>query len=628
MATFSKSGNVVPNGLGFFLPYFDGACQLRDVFFRTKQIKDSQLLQLVEAYRNTQGQPRQRVIASLGNATLPAGDPRRLAKAVEDQINGQTEWLDEALTEDTAAWIVHVAALAKRSKGATQVVSGTVIDGVLLDEIQTEQVVELGPQLVAMKAWDELGFTPMLQNLGMNPTAIATAQVMVANRLIEPLSEWALIDWAGRTALPELLDVRLSKSTKDRLYRVSDELLKHRKPIEIALRGKSQDLFSLNRSVILYDVTNTHFEGVCAKNPKAKHGKNKQKRNDCRQVAVGMAFDENGFPLAHEVFEGNVSDTKTLRSILARLALPEVGLKPVVILDAGFASAENLALLRELGYSYLINITRGSRQKYIDEFAASGFELLSGRKENQQVEVRKITDPDDADSTLVLCRSAQRRLKEVAMISTAEQRFLKDAEGLQTRIAKGRLKRESLIERAIGALLKKHPKVARFYQLTHEQGALRVERDDGRLEAALELCGDYVLKTDHSLKGPELWKLYMTLLRAEEGFNSLKGTLGLRPNFHQLEGRVEGHIFISILAYHLLCWVGHQLTQSDDLRDWQTLRRLLRTHSLVTTRLPLEDGRVIEIRKPSRPDAEQALVYQRLGVDWKKACPAKKFVMK
>ena len=598
------------------------------MFFRTKQIKGTPLLQLVEAYRNTEGQPRQRVVASLGNDTLPAGDPRRLAKAVEDQINGQADWLDKSITEETAAWVVHVAKLAKRSKGATAPVSGTVIDGVLPDEMETGEIVELGPQLVAMKAWDALDFTPMLHNLGMNPTAMATAQVMVANRLIEPLSEWALIHWAQRTALPELLDVRLSKTTKDRLYRVGDELLKHRKTIETSLRGRSRDLFSLNRSVILYDVTNTHFEGVCAKNPKAKHGKNKQKRNDCRQVAVGMAFDENGFPLAHEVFEGNIADTKTLRRILARLALPEAGLKPVVILDAGFASAQNLALLRELGYSYLINITRGSRKKYAGEFAASGFELLPDRAENQQVEVRKITDPEDADSVLVLCRSAQRRLKETAMISTAEQRFLTDSGRLQTRIEKGKLKREALIERAIGALLKKHPKVARFYKLTHEGGALRVERDDGRLDAALELCGDYVLKTDHSLNGPELWKLYMTLLRAEEGFSSLKGALGLRPNFHQLEERVEGHIFISVLAYHLLCWIGHRLTQSGDVRDWQTIRRLLRTHSVTTTRLPLTDGRVIEVRKPSRPDAEQALVYHRLGIDWKHACPARKFTMK
>jgi transposase len=598
------------------------------VFFRTKQIKGTPLVQLVEAYRNTEGQPRQRVVASLGNASLPAGDPRRLAKAVEDQLNGHTGLLDETFTAETVAWVVHVASLAKRSKGATTPVVGTVIDGVLLDEIETEQSVELGPQLVAMKAWDALGFTPMLHNLGMSPAAIATAQLMVANRLIQPLSEWALIDWAERTALPELLGVRLSKTTKDRLYRASDELLKHRKSIETLLRDKSRDLFSLNRSVILYDVTNTHFEGVCAKNPKAKHGKNKQKRNDCRQVAVGMAFDENGFPLAHEVFEGNVSDTKTLRRILARLALPEAGLKPVVILDAGFASAANLVLLRELGYSYLINVTRGSREKYAAEFAAGDFEPLPDRAANQQVEVRKIIDPEDAKSGLVLCRSAQRRLKETAMISKAEERFLKDSGRLQARIATGKLKREPLIERAIGALLKKHPRVGRFYTLTHEPGVLRVERDDARLEAALELCGDYVLKTDHSLNGAELWKLYMTLLRAEEGFGSLKGALGLRPNFHQLEGRVEGHIFISVLAYHLLRWVGHQLSQSGDVRDWSTLRRLLSTHSLATTRLPLTDGRVIEVRKPGRPDAEQALVYQRLGIDYKQACPVRKFVMK
>ena len=187
----------------------------------------------------------------------------------------------------------------------------------------------------------------------------------------------------------------------------------------------------------------------------------------------------------------------------------------------------NLELLRNSGYAYLVNITRGSRKKYAGEFAATGFELLPDRAENQQVEVRKITGPEDPDSVLVLCRSAQRRLKEAAMISTAEQRFLTDSGRLQARLAKGRLKREAIIERTIGALLKKHPKVARFYTLTHECGALRVERNDAQLEAALELCGDYVLKTDHSLDGAALWKLYMTLLRAEEGFSSLQGALGL-----------------------------------------------------------------------------------------------------
>ena len=98
----------------------------------------------------------------------------------------------------------------------------------------------------------------------------------------------------------------------------------------------------------------------------------------------------------------------------------------------------------------------------------------------------------------------------------------------------------------------------------------------------------------------------------------------MRPNYHQLEGRVDGHILISVLAYHLLTWVREKLRDQGDLRDWKTLRRLLSTHMLATTSLTLEDGRVLHLRKPTVPDAEQATVYQRLGIDWKAAFPARK----
>jgi len=132
------------------------------------------------------------------------------------------------------------------------------------------------------------------------------------------------------------------------------------------------------------------------------------------------------------------------------------------------------------------------------------------------------------------------------------------------------------------------------------------------------------LKTDKSLGAAQLWELSMTPLKAEVGFAQLKGTLGLRPNFHQLEDRVDGHIFISVLAYHLLRWVGKRLKDHNDTCDWQTIRRLLGTHSLVTTRLPLADGRAINIRKPSQPEDEQKHVYQMLGLDWKSIFPTRK----
>jgi len=415
------------------------------VYFRTKSIKGTPLVQLVQSYRNAEGLPRQRVIASLGDAKLPEAEKPSIARAVERHLQGDRNLLERELSEEAASWVARLVRLAESSKSAAPVTSAS-LDGVLLDEIQTSNVVQLGPQLVARQAWEELRFTPMLQELGLSAGQIATAQLMIANRLIEPLSEWALIDWSQRTALPELLGLRMTKTSKDRLYRTSDELLIHRKAIEEKLREKEADLFCLSRSVILYDVTNTHFEGLCQKDPKARHGKNKQKRNDCLQVAVGIAFDEHGLPLAHEVFEGSMADTKTLEILLDRLEIKEGGLKPVVILDAGFASNSNIAMLKERGYCYLVNVTRASRAKHAESFEKETFEPLPGRNQEQKVEVKKIADPEDEASQLVLCRSAQRRLKEEAMVSKAEVRFLADIKALEKRIKNGRLKQAALIE--------------------------------------------------------------------------------------------------------------------------------------------------------------------------------------
>jgi len=589
---------------------------------------DREFSSLVASYRNAEGQPRQKVLASLGDANIPRSETKAIAKAVERRLHREELMLPVELSAEAASWVVRIARLAEQSQSIPLKAGTTRLDGVLADRIRTDDVVGFGPHLAGLKAWDALGLSGILERQGMTPERIALAQLMVINRLVEPLSEWALADWANRTVLPELFNVQVSRTTKDRLYKTSDDLLGYRREIEQALRSGEQELFSLRRSIVLYDMTNTHFEGLCRSNPKAKHGRNKQKRNDCRQVAVGMAFDDHGFALAHEVFEGNIADTKTLTAMLDRLDLGDKDLKPVVILDAGFASEANIRLLEERGCSYIINITRGSRSRYADYFQNETFTALPGRDSGKQVEVKQIDDPENNERRLVLCRSAQRRQKERAMISRAEDRFLADAQSLSKRIENGRLKKPDVIERKIGALFKKHPRVARFYKAEHKDCSLHLVRNDSKLDEALALCGDYVLKTDKTMDGEKLWELYMTLLEAEKGFRMLKGTLGLRPNFHQIEKRVDGHIFITVLAYHLLRWIGYRLETAGDVREWRTLRRLLSTHIVATTRLPLADGREISIRKPSEADEEQQRVYNLLGIDWRRAYPARKTELK
>jgi len=599
------------------------------MFFREKKIKNSRLTQLVESYRDSEGRPRQRILASLGDAKLSADMRRRIVLCVRQRLQGQRDLFDVKLRPVEAEWVDRVVKIVERTRSLQPERRAQTLDGVVADNVETINVVEFGPELVGMAAWQALGLTKKLSELGMNRRAVAIAQSMVINRLVEPLSEWALIAWLEHTALPECLNVRVTKTTKDRLYKTSDEILVHRRKLEAHLRGTEAGWFERPSSIVLYDVTNTHFEGLCAANPKAARGKNKQKRNDCLQVAVGMAFDEHGLALAHEVFEGNICDAKTLVQMLDRLE-NHIGAtrKPVVILDAGIATDPNLQVLKQRGYAYLVNITRGSRATYAQEFNSGGFTLLPGRHAHEQVQVKVIAHPDMADDRLVLCRSMKRREKELAIISKAEKRFVEDVEALRVRVEQGRLRDPEKILKKIGGVLAKHPRVARFHEVTYTNGKILLRRDDSRLEVAYGLCGDYVLRTDRQFQADELWTLYMTLLKAEAGFKMLKGTLGLRPNFHQKEFRVDGHIFITVLAYHLLCWIHNRLELSGDRRTWRTIRRLLRTHCLLTTRFPMKDGRIVSIRKASVPDEEQIGIYNMLGINWKSAYSPRKTEMK
>ena len=595
------------------------------MFFRTKFIKGSPLVQLVESFRNSEGLPRQRIVVSLGNANLPESETKAIALAVESRLSGVEELLPPALSSEATTWVDRILSLASRQRKPTTTSPSRneeKINGVLIDSIQNENIVQLGPELVALHAWNQLGLTSALTHLGLNPSQIATSQLLVANRLIEPLSEWALIDWSRRSALPEILNICPTKTAKDRIYHTGDLLFSKRKKIEEHLRNQERDLFSLPRRIVLYDMTNTHFEGLCEGNPKAHHGKNKQGRDDCRQVAVGMAFDENGFALAHEIFEGNIGESKTLVTILQRLSEGNIEgsgkKKSLVILDAGFATKENIALLQAEGHGYIVNATRSRREQYANDFSSDGFTLVPGRKEERPVEVKTIDDPEMPGAKLVLCRSAARAEKELAMLSKAEERFLTEANKLCDRVAKGLLKAPDRIERAIGKLFKTHSRVGRFYSVEREEQGVCIQRKDERFERAQESCGNYVLKTDQTMiEGTQIWELYMTLLQAEEGFQLLKGTLGLRPNYHHLEERVEAHIFITVLAYHLLTWIRKKLADSGDRRDWKGLRQILSTHSVVTTVLPLADGRVLRIRKASKPDQEQEGIYRALEIDWK-----------
>lgn len=605
-------------------------------------------MQLLEAYRNHQGQPRQRVVVSLGDAQIAAADQPLIAQAVSEQLYGQKELVPREYSAAARQWIDQLVKRIDR-EGRWQPAglglstlpapAGEVLADVLINQVSHTHTTPLGPSWAGWHAWQQLKFPDVLEQLGFNAAQRAAAAISVIHRLVEPGSERALLDWLPDSSLPELLGRQITVGGKDRFYRISDRLWHQRAALEAHLRDQTQTLFNLDRTILLYDLTNSYFEGEALGNPKAKRGKSKHKRDDCPQIVLGMVFDREGFELAHQVFEGNQSDSQSLVTMLSELKklLPHqpADLRPLVILDGGIATRANLQALRDKGFGYLVNDTRRSRGRYREYFQDdAAFSVITERADKPAVQVRLLSDPlkpepkTEAGSAvaaeppdqLLLCKSQGRRDKEQAIYSQAEKKYLAALQRLANRVTEGKLKKSDRIQHALGRLQSRHPRVQRFYQVevsTEPTPRLEWKRREAEVTAQADLFGCYVLRTHrHDLEPAALWELYMTLTRAEEGFKALKGDLGLRPNYHQTEVRVEGHVFISVLAYHLMRYILRRLEDQQDDRSWLTIKRILSTHAYTTLILPTKGGTVYRVRQAGEPEEEQKHLYRSLGMSW------------
>ena len=582
--------------------------------------------QLVRSVQTPKG-PRQKMICSLGDLSpRPAEAWRQLAHQVQDALQGQPALFEDSREPEVQPIVRQIEACQGRQlvrAGGHGNDSRDDLVAIHADRVRVEYASEAGPVHVGYQFWKRLGLDEILRGLEFSEAAIRLTCAMALNRLIHPGSEHAMPAWIRSTALEDIWDVDFKTLCDDRLYRNLDRLYPNRTAIEAALVQRERSLFNLQPTVFFYDLTSTYFEGQALEIPKAKRGYSRDKRPDCKQVVIGLVIGREGFPLAHEIFAGNVQDRQTLGTMLDRLKM-RVGLAPggTVVVDRGMAYADNLQEIRDRGLHYVVAARQPERDQWLDDFEdPEGFEEIhrepSPRNPGQKKSEVRVKLLHRADECLVLCTSSQRVAKDRAIREKHELRFLADVEKLRQRIAKRRLVREVAIGEAIGRLKERYPRVARYHALSYDVASrqLRHEPDQAKKAKAERLDGGYLLRTcRQDLTGPEAWLLYMTLTRAEAAFRAMKSPLAERPIFHQLERRVETHIFLCVLAYHLLVAIETTLGAHDQHTSWSTIREILRTHQVVTIVLPTDGGRTLRIRRATTPEPEHMLLYRLLNV--------------
>jgi transposase len=582
---------------------------------------------LVESVHTPKG-PRQKVICSLGDLSpRPARQWLQLAHKIEDALVGQAN-LFEAPDAEVEQIVRQVRQRPTKKPGKTSskrrdAAADEDLIAVHADQVRMERPREAGPVHVGYQFWKRLGMEEILRGLDFKPRAIQLTCAMTLNRLIYPSSEHAMPDWIRRTALGDILGVDFSPLVEDPLYRNLDRLHPNRVAVERALVERERNLFNLDQTIFLYDLTSTYFEGKALRNPKAQRGYSRDKRPDCKQVVVGLVINRDGFPIAHEIFAGNVQDRQTLGTMLDLLA-QRVGFVEgqTVVVDRGMAYPENLQEIKDRQLHYIVATRQSERDAWLDDFQdQEGFEEmirvpspLNPFQKKSKVQVKR---KQSNGETFVLCTSSERTEKDRAIRQKQEQRFLADLAKLQKRISRGRLVREVAIGEAIGRLKERYPRVARYHTLRFdtENRTLRHEPEEAMKEKAEMLDGAYLLRTDRDdLEAKEAWLLYMTLTRAENAFRAMKSPLAERPIFHHLEHRVETHIFLCVLAYHLLVAIETTLLEQGCHTSWATVRQTLATHQVVTIVLPTDGGKILQIRKATAPEPEHVELYRLLEV--------------
>jgi transposase len=585
---------------------------------------------LVESVATERG-PRHRVICSLGSlGPTPKAQWLKLARHLQDSLGGQESFLEHSAEEQALVQKATLAAQGKKKRNAGDDIR---ID---LEEVEVEEARQAGAVYVGHQIWQRLGLDQILAGVGFSHKSCLLTQVMTLNRLIEPSSELAISEWVARSALSDILKEDFRHLNEDRLYRNMDRLYGKRGPMEAALCAKEKTLFSLKESILLYDLTSTYFEGLCLSNPKAKRGYSRDSRPDCKQVVVGLVLDGEGFPKAHEIFAGNRSDSTTVADMLAVLQKRVGKTKDAtVVVDRGMAKPENLATIQAAGYHWLVAAPQPERVCYFDQYEEqTGWQEVvreaSPRNEGQH-KVRVLVKPahsPDGSQSIALCWSEGRTQKDRAIRQKQEIRFLADVEKLGKRIALGRLRTAAKIYEAIGRLKERYPRVARYYHLAYDeqQPELSCTEDLERKQKAQSLDGSYLLKSSRNhLSAEDIWRTYLLLTRVEAAFRAMKSPLSERPIFHHLERRVETHIFLCVLAYHLLVCIERAFLEQGIHTSWETLRTQLSTHHVVTVRLPSTDGRALIIRRDTRPEQIHRDIYRVLRVPERIMSPIKRW---
>jgi hypothetical protein len=482
------------------------------------------------------------------------------------------------------------------------------------DSVENKNIREVGTEWLCKQALEQLNIPTFLDTNGWDSKEINLALTHVISRAVYPASELRTTHWIQQnSAVCELTNYPLEKITKDKLYNISHCLYKVKDELEQHLSKRTNELFDLQDKIIIYDLTNTYYEGKMQGSVLAKYGRSKEKRTDAKIVVLAVVVNAEGFLKYSQVFEGNMSDSASLEKIIKQLSERTAAkeAKPTIVLDAGIATEDNIKLLRKNNYDYIC-VSRSGMKKYTVDTASKPVQVFD--KKEQPITLQKVKMEGCTDNYICV-HSLAKQAKETGMNSRLSQRFEEGLTQIKEGISKkGGVKKQQKVWERIGRLKAKYSSIHKYYNIEVKVDEKDIGTDIKWSQKTIEKQeGKYLLRTNLNQNDEHTqWIIYNTIREVEATFRVLKTDLDLRPIYHKTDAAAMAHLHLGLLAYWVVNTIRHQLKQKGIKNEWRDIVRIMNTQKVVTTTMKNDCEQQIIIRQCSEPTQDVQDIYDAL----------------
>jgi len=619
----------MPNVVTQRFVYSNSCFYICPMFIRAVHKKDKSKSKIYTYYRLTHSyrvgnKTRQIVLLNLGKLeNIAKSDHKALANRIEDIISGFNNTLFpdvSAHIEEQAQYFAKKIAKEKifpsnKSKNISKEIENN-YQNIDLESVEQIESKDIGGEWLVKQVFERLNIPRALEAIGLDEKQTEIAQLLLTAKLLHPSSELETERWLNEnTGAFELYD-NTDQVSRYMLYQASIKMYKQKHELDKLVYNNIHDLFSGRNRIVIYDLTNIYFEGQMNESKKAEFGRSKQKRNDRRLIGLALSIDGLGFVRHSQFYSGNISEPGTfidlINSLKAQLDFDSQTEKPLIVMDAGISTEENLDLIRN-DYDYVC-VSRTVPKEYT-LLSNTATEISDNR--GNKIELEKI-DVEGKIDLFLKVKSAQKTIKEISMDEKLTHRLESQLSEIKEKLSQKRtLKKIAKIHEKVGAIKSKLSRVGWLYEIEYTEDADKGIVTDitwKRKKEKEKPKGEYFLRyTKNAIPEDKIWDAYNQTRDIEAVFRCLKTDLNIRPIHHQKDQHIESHIWLGILAYQVVNYTLRELKQNGITYSWSSIVEIMRSMQTSITSVNNDKDETIYIKLCTRPNTKQKQIFDTLN---------------